>query len=593
MIYVLDHLKEKESVLEGNARRIRRALERGEGVTVFHPVGKVHGRLANIPGVIYVESRGLGVVKVPAYSGEDHSLLDRLTSPNETRMAVKCDPKGSLFIHWFYRDRVEDRLGMCEIFHLNMLRYFNVMDRVDAIHIRCAWDGEMTDAMREAVRWLECGHAKVDFRVVRQKDSWEHDTIKEAAECAIRTGEFVYYTHFKGVTRVPDPLFGGSVRGGYGALDIYYWSWLMYWALFNAPEDAIAVGPMLRNGINKSYSYSNIDISWSALKGELYHYVGSFQGFDGAELGRRLGKMGLGDISARARKLWIGDRYTVEMFLSLVFGRGDVHTAYIIGPEHNYNLYAENRLPYRKAMFQRIYADDAAEFVPEKVSGEKAVITCLYGSHSILREPLVIDEGVKYICVTDNASFKAPAGSAWRVIYDPWKEFGGRFRHMNAKFRPFRYTDTGQALYIDSSIQITGSVLPLFELASAGVLLKHHSSAKTIGEELARWPKLRGMPVEDVKRFAKFLPLVEGSLGSRVYGGDVCLWRNTVEARRFGEMVLALVEGAGVHEPFMSNQLCVSALAAKMFAGIVGRLPVELPMRKFRHNTWEEISKWM
>ena len=74
-----------------------------------------------------------------------------------------------------------------------MLRYFNVMDRVDAIHIRCAYGGEMTAAMRQAEEFLGCGHAKIDFRIVPQKDSWEHDTIKEAAEYAAATGKEVRY----------------------------------------------------------------------------------------------------------------------------------------------------------------------------------------------------------------------------------------------------------------------------------------------------------------------------------------------------------------------------------------------------------------
>lgn len=597
MVKIVDHAYEPETVIQLNQAKIMRALAKKEKVVVLHSEGFVHGRLAGIPGVEYKVDKSLlkrkDLAPQKPLSAEDKLLLGRLTTLHAYRMPVYTNPRGELFIHWFYRERQEDLLGRCEIFHLNMLRYFNVMDRVNVIHIRCAANGPATQAMKVAVAFLSCGHAQIDFRIVPQADSWEHDTIKEAAEHALATGEFVYYTHFKGVSRVEDPLFAGSTRKGYGALDIFYWSWLLYCGLFSAPENVRAIGPMLRNGINKSYSYNSFDISWSALRGDIYHYVGSFQGFDGKALKERFALMGLANKKDRLKKVWIHDRYTVEMFLSLVFPRPEVYTSYIIGSLKDYNLYSGDKLPYRKAMFQRMYQVPQTEFLPAKVDCENAVLTCLYDEHSVLREPLFVDAGVKYICVTDNQNFKASPGSVWHVIYDPWTEFGGRFRHMNAKFRPFRYTSASHVLFVDSSIQITGSILPLFVLENNGVLLKHHSEAKTIGDELPRWRRLRKMPETDAKRFSSMLPLVGASLGSPIYGGDVCVWKNTERARCFGETVLALVEGAGAHFPFMSNQLCLSAIAAYMFADIVGRLPIELPMRKYQHNTWEEIPAWL
>lgn len=596
MVKIVDHAYEPETTILSNQAKIKKALAKKEKVVVLHSEGFVHGRLAGIPGVEYKVDKSLPKRKdlaPPKPNAADKLLLGRLTTLNAYRMPVYASPKGELFIHWFYRERKEDLLGRCEIFHLNMLRYFNVMDRVNVIHIRCASNGPTTQAMKVAVVFLSCGHAQIDFRIVPQADSWEHDTIKEAAEHALATGEFVYYTHFKGVSRVEDPLFAGSTRQGYGALDIFYWSWLLYCGLFLAPENVRAIGPMLRNGINKTYSYNSFDISWSALRGDLYHYVGSFQGFDGKALKERFALMGLANEKDRLKKIWIRDRYTVEMFLSLVFPRPEVYTSYIIGSLKDYNLYSGDKLPYRKAMFQRLYQVPRTEFLPAKVDCENAVLTCLYGEHSVLREPLVVDAGVKYICVTDNKNFKAAPGSVWHVIYDPWTEFGGRFRHMNAKFRPFRYTSASHALFVDASIQITGSILPLFALANNGVLLKHHSSAMAIGDELPRWCRLRKMTEMDMRRFSAMLPLVGANLESPIYGGDVCVWKNTARARYFGEAVLAFVEGAGSHFPFMSNQLCLSAMAAYMFADIVGRLPIELPMRKYRHNTWKEIPVWL
>lgn len=591
MVKIIDRLKEKESVLQLNVARIKAAKKRGEKIIVYHPVGSIHGRLANIPGVEYVASKALGTKAPPKpANAADKLLLERLTTLNPYRMPVDSSPNGELFIHWFYRERKEDRLGHCEIFHLNMLRYFNVMDRVNAIHIRCASNGPTTQAMKIAVAFLSCGHAQIDFRIVPQADSWEHDTIKEAAEYALATGEFVYYTHFKGVTRIEDPLFTGNTRKGYEALDIFYWSWLLYCGLFSAPGNVRAIGPMLRSGINKTYSDNSFDISWSALRGDRYHYAGSFQGFDGKALKERFVLMGLANEKDRLRKIWIRDQFTVEMFLSLVFPRPEVYTTYIIGALKSYNMYSGDMLPYRKAMFQRMYQVPRTEILPTKVDCENAVLTCLYGTHSVLREPLFVDADVKYVCVTDNKNFKASPGSVWHVIYDPWSEFDGRFRHMNAKFRPFRYTSAKRVVYVDASIQITGSIRGLFGLENKGVLLKRHPIAKTVGEELPRWLLLRKMPRDDANRFSSVLPLIGATGRAPIYECDTIVWANTARAKYFGEAVLALVEGAGSHLPFMSNQLCASALVAYMFADIAGSLPPTLPLQKYRHNTWDIAS---
>ena len=543
------------------------------------------------------ERRARRILPEPyATTQQDKELLHRLGTLQDYAMPYDKAPYGELFIHWYYLDRSHERLSLCEIYHLNMLTYYNVVNRVEVIHIRCAVShGCTTPAMEQAIAILSRGKARVDFKCVEQKPSWEHDTIKEAAEYAIKSGKFVYYTHFKGVSRVPDPLFATSPRSTvYGELDVYYWCWLLYGGLFTSPTNVSAIGPMLRNGINKSYSYTTkaYDVSWSALHKELHHYVGSFQAFDGKALLKRCNELGIGDIVTRNKKLWVNDPYTVEMFLSLIFPTKDVYTKYVLGSLPSYKLYVCSVLPYHKSMFTRLYTEDTP-CTPLKIECSKAVITYLYGEHKLLRDPLVVDPSVAYVCITDDPTFTAPTGSPWQVIHDPWEAFPGRFKHMNAKFRPFRYVTASKAIVLDSSIQITGSLLDLFNLQNNGVLLKQHSVVATIGEELPRWSRLRGMPPADIARFKSLLPLIGASEASRIYGGDVSVWMNTPRAIHFGESVLSLVECAGSNQPFMSNQLCISALAAYWFSDIAGVLPRDgLPMRKYGHCSWEEISIW-
>ena len=594
MIQIVDHLKESETTLAHNLERVKAALRKGEKVRIYH-MGRIHGRLANLPGVEYLplikgmkepdKAKGGKAVKALVPSSKDRDLLPWLTTlQHRYNLPPENPPLGDIFIYWFYRERAEDKLSRCEIFHLNMLRLYRIPQRMGKIHVRCAYaKGEMTTAMMAARAILAEGGARVDFKVVAPNERWEHDTIKECVEYAVESGKYVYYTHFKGVSRVNDPLIDGAVRAKFSELDIYYWTWLLYEALFSSPQILPAIGPMLRDGINNTYL--NLDLSWSMLKGQPHHYAGSFQAFNGEFLRGRFAELGIWDRSEREKRLWIGDPYTVEMFLSLTFKYSEVYTSYILHGLRGYDLFSKHVLATRISQFRNLRTPEKpVPVVP--VAAEKAVITYLYGEHAILREPKVKDDGVAYICVTDNAKFKAPKGSAWQVIYDPYKQYSGRFRHMNAKFRPFKYTTAKSVITIDSSIEITGTLLGVFALPNKGILLKPHPTSATIREELPRWKSIRKMPEADAKRYEGVLPLIGASLDNPIYECDIIVWKDTGASRYFGEAVLAMVECTGANGPFMSNQLCASALAGSWFKDVVLSIGIPLPMCKYQHNSW-------
>lgn len=290
----------------------------------------------------------------------DRFLLEHLTTLHGYRTPYTGTTRGELFIHWFYRDRTEDRLSRCEIFHLNMLRYFNVMDKVEAIHIRCATTQGKTRAMEQAISIISEGHASVDFQLVTPKRSWEHDTFKECVEYAISSGKFVYYTHFKGASRISDPTLGipGRILNHCSELDLLYWNYLMYLAMFNAPDGVKAIGPLLHKGMNKTYK--NRDKSWSQLctGAQVFHYCGSFQAFSGNYIRECLAACGMADRPVRDAKLWINDPYTVEMFLSLVALRKDVYSLDVPYTATNgiYACYTKHKIPKYEAAFKKLFA---------------------------------------------------------------------------------------------------------------------------------------------------------------------------------------------------------------------------------------------
>lgn len=297
---------------------------------------------------------------ISRYTNRDIQLLYRLTHLQEHIQSCSHTLCGELFIHWWYRDRLEDRLTSCEIFHLNMLQYFNVPSRMETIHIRCASSSvTMTNAMEQAIRILSKGKATVDFKLVPSNKGWEHDTFKEATEYAIGTGKYVYYTHFKGASRIGDASLGIAPRLLHTStdLDIYYWCYLMYVGLFTAPNGYKAIGPLVHLGINGSYT--NRDIKWSNLckDSEVFHYCGSFQAFSGEYIKSCLEECSLGTLDVRLNKLWVGDPYTVEMFLSMVSLKDDVYSLDIPYTCTNniYNVYTHNRIPQYMDAFRRLY----------------------------------------------------------------------------------------------------------------------------------------------------------------------------------------------------------------------------------------------
>lgn len=358
MLQIVDHLKESEKTLVRNLERVQAALRKGEKVRIYH-MGRIHGRLANLPGVEYLPlikgMKKLSVEMPPHMSAQDNALLSRLTRHQEYRMPYFGDPRGDIFIHWFYRERHEDKLSLCEIFHLNMLRYFNVMDRVETIHVRCAARVAETATMREAITILSSGKAKVDFKIVQQKASWEHDTIKECVEYAVGTGRFVYYTHFKGASRNwGDLSFGGRKNHcPYTSLDLAYWSYIMYRGLFN--ENAArhsVIGPIACDSVNKEYM--TLDLSWGTRS--RYQYIGSFQGFSGEALRNAFNRLHLENEETRDKYLWWGGRYAVEMFLALIFQENEVYSiAQKKGTCAAYLMYTQNFCPQYKREFQAIY----------------------------------------------------------------------------------------------------------------------------------------------------------------------------------------------------------------------------------------------
>lgn len=129
-----------------------------------------------------------------------------------------------------------------------------------------------------------------------------------------------------------------------------------------------------------------------------------------------------------------------------------------------------------------------------------AVITYIFGKNKeLLRTPLVKDD-IEYICVTDQKDLKS---SYWKIIYDEMSEVKCvRDKMVYVKYNPFKYTDADRICVIDGTLEITKSLIPLFEqVKDNDILVKFHPQRDNLYVELNEWIKTRGMPSNALIKF--------------------------------------------------------------------------------------------
>lgn len=109
-----------------------------------------------------------------------------------------------------------------------------------------------------------------------------------------------------------------------------------------------------------------------------------------------------------------------------------------------------------------------------------SVITYLFGEGDLLRDVLHKDDGVSYICVTDNHKLDGKVEHGWRYVVDhDLHDMSDVVKSCYVKTHPFKYSNCQYVITLDSSIQIIGSLRQLFDVfVSAGfdLGLKKHPS---------------------------------------------------------------------------------------------------------------------
>jgi len=194
-----------------------------------------------------------------------------------------------------------------------------------------------------------------------------------------------------------------------------------------------------------------------------------------------------------------------------------------------------------------------------------AVITYIFGKNQeLLREPLIIDKGVEYICITDQKDLKS---KIWKIIYEPQSNVKSlRDKVALVKFNPFKYTNADKIIIQDSSLQCISSLIPLFEsINEYDIGLKKHPFQSNLKEELPYW-KPRGLQQFQIKKFEKMASMNNIKL-EEIPLYECCLLciHNNEKTKEIFKQLLNLMKILGYNNDMIITQQCPFAYLLKTY----------------------------
>lgn len=219
----------------------------------------------------------------------------------------------------------------------------------------------------------------------------------------------------------------------------------------------------------------------------------------------------------------------------------------------------------------------------------KAVITYIFGKNKEkLHDPMVIDENVEYICVTDQENLKS---SKWKIIYDPMKDVVSlRDKVVNVKFNPFKYTSVDNVCVMDSTFKIKNSLNDFFNLLEThDAVFKKHSYRKNLKDELPFW-RYRGL---DYKTIAKFNAMAkhDNINLSNVTQLEGCLFllKRSELSEDICSTLIKYMKFLGTNENMIvTNQCPLSYIVYKNFKEKTGMFNYDLQKKffiRYKHNS--------
>lgn len=214
-----------------------------------------------------------------------------------------------------------------------------------------------------------------------------------------------------------------------------------------------------------------------------------------------------------------------------------------------------------------------------------AVITYIFGKNKeILRKPLVKDN-IEYICVTDQKDLKS---SDWKIVYDEMPEVKCvRDKMVYVKYNPFKYTDADRVCVIDGTLEITKSLIPLFEQVNDNdLLVKLHPERNNLYDELCTWIRTRGMPSDSLQKFQVIAKHENLNLNKKfLLESCVIVYARNKTVDELCEDELSLMKFLGNKgNLFLSNQ-CVLTILLQNTKLKFGFLNQKKFFKRYKHNS--------
>lgn len=219
-----------------------------------------------------------------------------------------------------------------------------------------------------------------------------------------------------------------------------------------------------------------------------------------------------------------------------------------------------------------------------------AVLTYIFGENKeILREPLIVDNNVEYICVTDQRILKS---KVWKIIYDPIENAKcTRDKMVYVKYSPFKYTDAEYICVIDGTLEINSSLLPLFSQAeNKDLLLKRHPERDNLLSEIVEWIRYRGMLRAEVNGFQKLSE--ELSVDPRrkfLLESCIIIFSRSEQVKLLCRDVIKRMEELGNPDRlFLSNQCILTLLIQNVnFENRIGFIDQKKFFKRYDHGTMQ------
>lgn len=218
----------------------------------------------------------------------------------------------------------------------------------------------------------------------------------------------------------------------------------------------------------------------------------------------------------------------------------------------------------------------------------RSVLTYSFGTNTDpLRDPLVIDSNVEYVCVTDNRNLTS---KVWNMVYKDFTEVkSSRDKTVLVKFDPFSFVKTRSVCVIDATLEIKSSLSSLFDLLDKeDLIFKKHPIRNTLSEELPMWFS-RGLTQESFQKFLLLASHDRVDLRS-VFQFEGCLFllNDTDLSRHLMRSVIKYARLLGTGETFIPTNQCPLSYAINRFCrnsiGIIDMNVQQIYFNRYHHN---------